>query len=243
MTRADFENKTQDFFNRYDGKYLDVDNAYSSQCVDVIKAFFVEVLGISGKARGNAKDYWNACPELIKIPNTPELVPMKGDVVVWGTGIGQYGHIAIAKGWGDTNVFDSFDQNFPVGTPCHFVRHNYNSVLGVLRSPNVDDAPPPPPVDPREVRIKELEAKYTELSTYYTELQTSHKNAVEKYEKNEETLHDEIDIRDTEIKTLRSEIEKLHKIWDGHKCETRELSIHDHLQAVIEYVKQLFKKK
>jgi uncharacterized coiled-coil protein SlyX len=168
MTRSDFYNKTDQFFSKYDGKFLDADGAYGNQCVDVVKAFFTEVVGISGKARGNAVDYWNACPELEKIPNTPSYVPQKGDIIVWGTGIGQYGHIAIAKGVGDTNKFDSFDQNFPLGTPCHFVNHSYKNVLGGLRAKNINDpepvvTPPTPQVDPRDQQIVDLNNQITSI--------------------------------------------------------------------------------
>jgi len=136
-----------EFFNKYDDQYIDFDGQYGSQCVDLIKAYFNEVVGISSDPRGNAINYWDNCPELEQIPNTLEGVPQKGDVMVWNAGIGsQYGHIAIAKGVGDTVRFDSFDQNFPIGTPCHFQNHNYKSVIGWLRPKNQPTTPQPEPI-------------------------------------------------------------------------------------------------
>jgi hypothetical protein len=68
-----------------------------------------------------------------KIDNTPTGVPLKGDIIFWGTGIGPYGHVAIMI-QGDANSFRSFDQNFPTGSVCHAQNHpNYTGVLGWLR--------------------------------------------------------------------------------------------------------------
>lgn len=54
-----------------------------------------------------------------------------GDVAVWGNGA--YGHIAICTGVGDVNTFESFDQNYPTGSVCKKVKHNYSGFLGVFR--------------------------------------------------------------------------------------------------------------
>lgn len=69
-----------------------------------------------------------------RIPNTPEFVPIKGDIMVWGQGIGQWGHVAICTGEGDTTWFNSYDQNWGgKNEPVTLIKHNYNAVLGVLR--------------------------------------------------------------------------------------------------------------
>lgn len=69
-----------------------------------------------------------------RIPNTPEFVPIKGDIMVWGTGIGQWGHVAICNGNGDTTWFESYEQNWTGNNdPVALIKHNYNNVLGVLR--------------------------------------------------------------------------------------------------------------
>ena len=80
-----------------------------------------------------------------------------GDIVIWGTLVGEYGHIDICSGGADTNSFTGFDQNWPLqvdangnGTGvCHFVKHNYNGVLGWLR-PKVDIAPNPVQTEPMD---------------------------------------------------------------------------------------------
>lgn len=69
-----------------------------------------------------------------RIPNTPEFVPQKGDIMVWGQGIGQWGHVAICTGEGDTTWFESYEQNWGgKNEPVELIKHNYNHVLGVLR--------------------------------------------------------------------------------------------------------------
>ena len=69
-----------------------------------------------------------------KILNSPTAVPQAGDIIVWNSSFGGgFGHTAIATGNGDTNSFESFDQNYPTGSVSHLVRHNYNGVIGWLR--------------------------------------------------------------------------------------------------------------
>jgi hypothetical protein len=129
----------QDFFNKYNGKKVDFDGHYGAQCVDEFRQFNKEVLGIA-QPRGvnGAKDFWNNYSNdtnlynnFDKIANTPSFVPQFGDVAIWGNGA--YGHIAICTGKGDVNKFESFDQNYPTGSACHYVTHNYSGFLGVLR--------------------------------------------------------------------------------------------------------------
>jgi hypothetical protein len=119
------------------GKKIDADGAYGAQCVDLIKDYFPKVLGIPA-IRNNAKDYWTNYPtaHLTRIQNTASFVPKRGDIAVWGTGVGQYGHIAVCEGEGNVNWFVSLDQNWPFSdgtTPAKYIRHTYSGFLGVLR--------------------------------------------------------------------------------------------------------------
>lgn len=146
MTNSEFNQRVNSFFAKYDDKKIDFDGLYGAQCVDLIKFYFQEVIGIDPKARGNAVNYWDNCPELDQIPNTPTGVPEKGDIIIWNAKIGGgSGHIAIATGKGDTNNFDSFDQNWPTGSACHYQGHNYLNVIGWLQPKNIND---PEPVQP-----------------------------------------------------------------------------------------------
>lgn len=131
-----------DFFNKYNGRGIDRDGAYGCQCMDLYNQFQDEVMGVKVKGAAYAKDVWTTyiTDNFTKIVNTPTFVPQLGDVAVWGAVANNpYGHIAICTGNGDTNTFESFDQNYPIGSKCHYQIHNYfNGFLGVLR-PKVGD--------------------------------------------------------------------------------------------------------
>ena len=120
----------QDFFIKYNNKFLDFDGVEGNQCVDVIKAYFTEVLGLP-PFKGNAIDYWNNPPiGFKKIAKSWFNSPQPGDILLWD--IGQYGHIAVCN-W--SRMFDVgvFEQNNPLNSKCHFDIHNYANVLGWLR--------------------------------------------------------------------------------------------------------------
>jgi len=128
-----------DFINRWQGKYIDFDGAYGPQCMDLLHQYVVEVLGLTDPrilAAPAARDLYNNFSNIFgkeyfeRIPNTPNGVPQKGDIVIWG--YNPYGHVAIFIE-GNVNSFRSFDQNYPPGSPCHIQNHKYNNVLGWLR--------------------------------------------------------------------------------------------------------------
>lgn|SRR3990167_1365224 len=131
----------QEFIEKFNGKYIDFDGVYGAQCVDLIRYYIVEVLGISNntiKPVAGAKDMFEKYDTLVdknvfeRIPNTPTGVAEESDIVLWGATSGNpYGHVALFVE-GDTNSFRSFDQNFPVGSPCHIQNHSYSNVLGWL---------------------------------------------------------------------------------------------------------------
>lgn len=130
-----------DFIAKWNGKGIDFDKAYGDQCMDLMHQYVVEVLGLSdGRilAAPAAKDVYLNFSTIFgnqyfdRIANTPTGVPQKGDIILWGTGLGPYGHVAIFRD-GDINKFFSFDQNFPTGSKCHIQQHDYKGVLGWLR--------------------------------------------------------------------------------------------------------------
>ena len=130
-----------EFIKTYKGKSFDYDGVSGVQCVDLVKQYLNKVFGIKPGSWGNAKDYYedyNSNKTLkanfTRIANTPEFVPKKGDIVVWGTGLGnKYGHIAIATGKGTTSYFYSYDLNWN-GKTVKKVKHTYKGFLGVLRA-------------------------------------------------------------------------------------------------------------
>lgn len=127
----------QEFFNKYNGVGLDFDGYYGDQCVDEVQYYNRDVVGAPALT-GNAIDIFTTYPKDFydQVTNTPDGVPQVGDIVIWGTSIGQYGHIAIFVK-GDPNQFTSFDQNWPLNSLCHFQPHNYSGVVGWLHPKNV----------------------------------------------------------------------------------------------------------
>lgn len=129
----------EEFLQKWQGRGIDFDGYYGDQCMDLIHQYHVDVLGIAdGRtlAAPNAKSVFLNFPSVHnnhlfdRIENTPEGVPQKGDIVYWGNG--ESGHVAIFIE-GDAQRFKSFDQNFPTGTKCQIVEHDYAGVLGWLR--------------------------------------------------------------------------------------------------------------
>lgn len=127
------------FISKYNNQILDWDKAFGGQCMDLYRFYVHEVLSFpQSPPVPGAKDVWNnyLTDRFDRIENTPTGVPEKGDVVIWGTKIGEFGHIAIFVE-GTATKFNSFDQNFPVGTKCHIQSHTYTGVLGWLRPKKV----------------------------------------------------------------------------------------------------------
>ncbi|OGO14256.1 MAG: hypothetical protein A2Y53_03880 [Chloroflexi bacterium RBG_16_47_49] len=129
----------EQFIIRWNGKFIDFDQQFGPQCVDLARQYMVEVLNFpnsSIKPVVGAKDMYEKYSTLVdplyfeRIPNTPTGVPLEGDIVLWGNST--YGHVAVFVE-GDTNSFRSFDQNYPTGSPCHIQNHTYVNCLGWLR--------------------------------------------------------------------------------------------------------------
>lgn len=133
------------FIAKWLDKAADWDGAYGAQCVDLARYYWHEVCEIAQpRSVIGAKDFWvafesdpNLNQNFTKIPNTPDGVPQKGDVMIWGPSYGPYGHIAVFIS-GDVNSFTAFSQNDPVGTlSIKKGYRNYYGVLGWFR-PNKD---------------------------------------------------------------------------------------------------------
>lgn len=128
-----------EFVREYNGKSVDYDRTdIGVQCVDLAKLYMDKVLNVKIGAIGNAEAYWRRYDELPILHNNftrAAGIPQKGDIIVWGTGLSQYGHIAIATGDGDLQKFTSYDQNWTI-KPMHLVEHSYHAVNGFLRPKN-----------------------------------------------------------------------------------------------------------
>lgn len=122
-------------------KFIDVDHAFGAQCWDLTALYCQEVIGTpidpgyglptgpDGAARNVWEYFKDPLPQFFDKVQPPF---QRGDIVVWGTGVGPDGHIAIFLEPTSAG-FTSFDQNWPVGSPAHQQSHNNNSILGALR--------------------------------------------------------------------------------------------------------------
>lgn len=135
-----------------DGRSIDLDgvpkdNPY--QCADAAKSYVKKCYDIDFTFTSPSNPYgyvsglylyFDEHPEFkgkfIRIKNTPDFVPQKGDIVEWGAGdpCGKAGHTAVAlgKSTDTTKWFSSLDQNWKKPY-CREVLHRYTGVLGVIR--------------------------------------------------------------------------------------------------------------
>lgn len=129
------------FVNKYIGRAVDYDGSAGAQCVDLAKAYLKEVHGIPQFSIGGSAMYYYLRFEQFaplkgkfkRIKNTPDFVPLKGDIAVWNaTKGGGHGHVAICTGEGDTKTFYSYDMNWN-GKAMKKVKHDYSGFYGVLR--------------------------------------------------------------------------------------------------------------
>lgn len=135
----------QEFFNKYNGRFVDYDGAYGAQCVDLMRQYCKDVRGVNGYTaippRGSAKNiYYNFVNNkyFTKIPNTPSGIPKRGDILFFKTStwfpflFGFDGHVGIVDSADLYNIF-LFNQNYPTGSVCKFTKFKYKDCLGWLR--------------------------------------------------------------------------------------------------------------
>jgi len=124
----------EEFIKLWDGKYLEFHGSENAknQCVDLANRYIVDVLNLPPILWTNAIDFPSKdTTNFSFIENTPMGVPLKGDLMIFGPS--PYGHISIFIK-GNVDSFASFDQNYPINSPCHIQSHNYNNVLGWMRA-------------------------------------------------------------------------------------------------------------
>jgi hypothetical protein len=133
------------FITKWAGRGIDTDGAYGFQCLDLMHQYILECLGLpySVLSAPAAKYVWynfsnlNGSSNFTKITNTPNGIPLKGDIMLWD---GLYGHVAVLRD-ADLYHFNSFDQNYPVGSLSHIQYHDYTNVLGWLHPKGIGSAP------------------------------------------------------------------------------------------------------
>lgn len=144
----------QEFIKTYNGKYLDTDNHYGRQCWDLAQKAAEVIAKCTTLPTGGDGAYGVFKNFLYPLPNYYRKVdykktrrPKLGDLVVWGAsqpGSNGNGHIAMFVK-ATNGGFISFDQNWPIGSPCHLQEHTWVHVVGWLRWKVNDGKPTPKP--------------------------------------------------------------------------------------------------
>lgn len=112
---------------------VDTDGAYGKQCMDLYNYYCRHVLELTGNTGADRAKNILRNPYIMqnvtRIDNTPTFIPKKGDIAVW-TG-GEYGHVAICLGIGDTRTFKTIDQNW---RPQQLTEetHNYTTLAPLV---------------------------------------------------------------------------------------------------------------
>jgi len=140
---------------KVDGKKVEtVDPTNKYQCVDLAVSW-LDALGIPRLAGGSSifphlhayQIYTVWSGEKLKYftrhANTPDAMPQKGDLIVWGSTYGTSGHVAVCTDNVDLNAFWAVSQNDPIGSATFVRRYNYNHVLGWLRYKTVSETTTP----------------------------------------------------------------------------------------------------
>lgn len=120
---------------------LGADPSLRGQCFMVFDFVLHDVYGLPYFYAPGAIDIWETPGVLANsfdlIPYDPAMHIQKGDIVVYGTGVGsQFGHVDIAFQDGTGSNYVGIDSNWGGNLTLHQVNHNdkYNQfILGVLR--------------------------------------------------------------------------------------------------------------
>lgn len=227
---------TNDFFKKYDGQKIDYDGFYDGQCVDLYDQFCKDVINCPIYLVAGAKDIFTNYPTdyFTRVLNTPDAVPETGDVIIWGSGLGEYGHVAIFSE-GDVDSFTSFDQNYPTGSKCHFQKHNYNSVLGWLHPVNL--TPDQLTITIPQKTFEELVNKSSQLDEFvnngYLNYQ-SVRDSIEGYQSRVTTLEGRLATAEGELKNREEQVSRLKaQLLDEQKLHEKDI------QALAEINQQL----
>ena len=207
-----------DFIEKYNGKFVEY-HSYGTgalnQCTDLVNQFIVEVLGLKAIIGTNAQDFPSkASSDYDWIINTPLGLPKKGDIVIFKSSDG-VGHISVFIS-GNILYFTSFDENFPTGSPCKKVSHNYRNVLGWLR--------------PKKENMSDL-----------SECLIAHDHLMEeitKKDKQIKELTDQVNKQSIEIQNLES-INALQKLAiEKYVCETPQTEYDKHWAKLYEILER-----
>ena len=197
----------QQFLEQNNGKYVEVAGSpnATNQCVDLANLYLRDVLNHTIVEWTNAVDFPSKLTDFQYILNTPTGVPQEGDLVIWG---GTYGHIAICIEATTTNL-KVFEQNNPLGSPCHVGSHGYSNVLGWLHSKSML-------TDTIQVNKTDFENLVTK-STKYDAFVTAGYQSIDDVNKKVSELENEITNLKRDALSLNEQMAKLTQAMDALK--------------------------
>jgi hypothetical protein len=142
----------QAWINSHMGQYMDFDNAFGGQCVDVFQYYNRDVVG-GPQVYGNGKDYYPQAALMGKYVRISPSSPARlGDVACWDGFYGvvngiNYGHIAVVVADNGNGTIKCFSQNPGL---TRIVDLSKTGLQGYLRPKTVKPPPPPPAKAPKQ---------------------------------------------------------------------------------------------
>ncbi|ATU04922.1 hypothetical protein BKN14_00490 [Candidatus Gracilibacteria bacterium HOT-871] len=133
----------KEYAKKVEGLCIDYDGIYGHQCVDLIKHYAQNVLGVKlGSFGGSAKNGWDNTYNTFPASQFEKITDKSrfqvGDIIFWDRG--EHGHVAIITKTFGNGAFEVIEQNVGNGDgkgadDCVklSVYPNYNDVLGVYR--------------------------------------------------------------------------------------------------------------
>ena len=158
---------------KFSGKKLDPDGVSGVQCVDLIKHYCRNVIGMSKSyydAWGNAINWYTDFDKkdwlkknFKKLEYKKGIDIQKGDIVIFKSS-GAYGHIAVCNGKQDGKSFEAYDQNFKgthAGMTLRSFEFNGNyKPLGFLRPKDRSNIITAPNVKPGTYKLTNVRGIY-----------------------------------------------------------------------------------
>lgn len=207
----------QQFKDKFLGRGIDFDKAYKNQCVDVYRQYCQEFgFPQSPPVRG-AVNIWDTylTKHFERITNTPKGIPDQGDVIIWGTTVGSFGHCAIFD-HGDVNNFVSLDQNWPFDNGegvLHEQKHNYKGVLGWLRPKLSPEEPKKPVIEIPVAKIENYSEKNHKSLTGITPMIRELHDFIPKWQKEMESANKKAVKLAKDILTIDEERKNFQRLY------------------------------
>lgn len=222
MTQQELQTKFDNLLKACLGKPVEtIDPTNLDQCFDWAVRWCME-LGFKNTLFSGllyAKQIWSPSTQIAHdnfdyIPNSPTAVPQKGDIVVFD---GPVGHVSVATGKGDTNTFESSDQNWNGKLFIQLVTHNYDDpkVLGWLRLKNITQSQTMQ-IDPEEFKrlISKLDLQ-DKLIAEFNEYKVTREAYVKQLEK-------AVNDKDAQIIGQKQNLDALDKLYKDSSAKLAE---------------------